>query len=849
MKKISLIVFNLLFLLSCDQKRIYTPKVFDFNLNKPDIIADPSARTKDIQKQFDGNLKNSDRISFHRDNQCSINTQIVSLSKANFEASGTMIGLPNEGINEVYMKVFFNNGQVYCYKEPIRVYDRDTTAPLINPNPGTPVQYSLLTDNVSKSLTSAIFLTGGEDINSVKYYEGADCNGSVIGSGSNLSNISLNFSLLNQVRDIRAILSDDLGNETGCLDTGLDFEHDSIAPSITLVSPSNGVESGFPLSFYLKGTLSDNSTLKPNNITLDIYKDSNDCSQNNISSQAQNDFTGALGVLTLASNLVNNKYFASVTDFAGNNACVLLYDYTHTLGPLSALHSSWVVEKTIVSPNVPENNTISFIAKDVNMNPLSGLNIEVTLKDLKNLNPASDLDLTLNPSPTIQGRYDGVTNLTYSYSVNIKNGVLPTLTNRFIDNVYATIYPLCYTGVLESATAYNAVGNGDSNSPYEICHAEQLKSIQDNCNSQQQDACNKNYILKNEIDLAEYYAKGSALSQEFILASDPLHPFSGVFDGNNLKINNFRYTLDNNNFKGMFGYLDSAIIKNLEYSYEIINSSITQVGGLALSLNGNNVELSNLDISGNMLVSDSAIIGGVVKDINVANGSILNNSINITVQGMTSGGLFSSTLNGLNINNKIEIKENKIEGSINNLVQTSITDIGGFVGEGSNLEFDNNIHAVDMNLRSDVGMSNVGGVAGTLTNSSIDHSYITGEIIDSDDGFNNLGGMVAFIDNTNIQNSFSLIDINIPDCRNKCGKMIGDTINTLGTFFSELYASSESTFNLGSGGSLNFSTQEVEINTAFQPNYFTDQLNPPLDNFDFVNIWQENLNVSLPTLR
>ena len=729
-------------LFSCKYEKRYTKRKIDFQINAPTLVADQSGRTNDTIKLFSGQLKNSNRISFHSQNSCSNSSLIVESSKANFETSGINVNLISEGINNIYIKVYFNNGDIYCYPNPQRIYERDTTP-----------------------------------------------------------------------------------------------------PTITLNSPSNDIESNYLLGISLQGSITDNITTN-NPLTLNIYRNSSNCSQNLLLSSVANNFQNS-GISLTALNLQNNKYYAEVSDSLGNTNCVLLYDYTHIVGPISETNSTWTVEKNIVSPTIPESNKISLVARDINNNLVASQNIEINLKDLKLVNSVNDVLLTLTEVST--GNYEGTAQLTYSYSVNINNGSITSFTNRFIQNVYATSNPYCFTSGRDSWTNYNQSGLGTSISPYEICQPEQLKSLANNCNTTTQDACDKNYILLRDIDLVQYYAKGTASNQEFILASDINNPYIGEFDGNNYKILNYKYSQDNNEFKGMFGYLNNSVIKNLEYSYDVNNALITNVGGLAKQMTGSSTELSKLKVSGNINVSNLATIGGVVNFIQVDAADIKNNTINISIDNLSKGGGFSSDLIGLNNIQKINFSENKIVTTINQQVSTNNTSIGGTTGTANNVEFDNNIHQVNISLNNNSGTANVGGIGAVVQNSSIDHSYITGIFIDVGVGVNNLGGMIAFVDNTTITNGFSLTSINVPDCTSKCGKILGNTVNTSGTFFLELYSSLQTSVNLGAGF-LNYAVQETDIDLSSQPNYFTDKLNPPLDSFDFTNIWQENLNIAYPSL-
>ena len=123
---------------------------------------------------------------------------------------------------------------------------------------------------------------------------------------------------------------------------------------------------------------------------------------------------------------------------------------------------------------------------------------------------------------------------------------------------------------------------GTVDNPILIYTAEDLKKYKTLINQANSKYNDRYYKLMNDIDLSSDpdwfpigYWDGNA---------DSNRPFSGVFDGNNKMIKNI--TITNINSKreystGLFGYIGDGTIKNLGVSYNSINCSTYDVGGIA----------------------------------------------------------------------------------------------------------------------------------------------------------------------------------------------------------------------------------------------------------------------------
>ena len=103
-------------------------------------------------------------------------------------------------------------------------------------------------------------------------------------------------------------------------------------------------------------------------------------------------------------------------------------------------------------------------------------------------------------------------------------------------------------------------GTGESSDPYLICTPEQMNAIGLN-----EDDWDKHFVLAADIDLSAY--TGTEFNIIGYWRDDPndRRPFTGVFDGHDHTISNFRYHCDRGDGVGLFGYVRDphAEIRNL----------------------------------------------------------------------------------------------------------------------------------------------------------------------------------------------------------------------------------------------------------------------------------------------
>lgn len=216
------------------------------------------------------------------------------------------------------------------------------------------------------------------------------------------------------------------------------------------------------------------------------------------------------------------------------------------------------------------------------------------------------------------------------------------------------------------------------------------------------------------IDSAEELAKigqtGYPLSGKYILTSnidlsknenwDPIgnndSRFTGSFDGNGYKIINLTIDKPSQNYVGLFGYTDRAIINNVALEDIKVTGTATYVGSLVGYAYASKIE--NSYVTG-LVTGSGSQVGGLV-----------------------GGAYYSST-----------IKNSYVTGTV-----TGGDYVGGLVG-----------NAGDSNIRNSyttgpvTGKSYVGGLVGRSYRSTIENSYATGSVTGSGQYVRELVGLVV----------------------------------------------------------------------------------------------------------
>lgn len=309
-------------------------------------------------------------------------------------------------------------------------------------------------------------------------------------------------------------------------------------------------------------------------------------------------------------------------------------------------------------------------------------------------------------------------------------------------------------------------GTGSAFNPYQIAIPAQLNCMRNYLNDN-----SASFILLNDIDLTASCAPGGEFynfGQGWIpVGSSSLNAFSGKFYGNGKKITGLQINRIANN-QGLFGYLQSAIIQDLELenvnitgtigcggitgiqaSGLIINCQVSgsisgtwRIGGIVGEQQSN---IKNCHSSGT--VSGSQYIGGISGDMSSNGASATNSSSGSIVTGFSgtyiggfagygNGSLTNCHASG-NVSGGSEvgglIGTTHVSATVNacyslGSVQANGDNAGGLIGKIKGKSYINNCYARGNVIRSNGNDTSFGAFCGQNENSIINHSYATGSV-------------------------------------------------------------------------------------------------------------------------
>lgn len=269
-------------------------------------------------------------------------------------------------------------------------------------------------------------------------------------------------------------------------------------------------------------------------------------------------------------------------------------------------------------------------------------------------------------------------------------------------------------------------GTGTPDDPYLIYTAEQLNEI-----CADSDNLNKHFKLMNDIDLGNY------MGVDFnIIGTSFGNRFSGVFDGNGMRIHNFTYTSGDRDYIGFFGSVggESALIKNLG----LIDTNIDAgkgdtIGSLVGQLNKGAAVRGCYARGGS--VSGNNDVGGLVG--HVSEGTITYCYSNVSVSGRSNvGGLV-----GWNWDFFMRfgvISTNKISNCCSIGDVSGRISVGGLVGDNQEGKIITCYSTGNVMSDGDSGWQH-GGLVGRNSEGIITNCYSTGNV----SGASDVGGLVG----------------------------------------------------------------------------------------------------------
>ncbi len=256
-------------------------------------------------------------------------------------------------------------------------------------------------------------------------------------------------------------------------------------------------------------------------------------------------------------------------------------------------------------------------------------------------------------------------------------------------------------------------GTGEPNDPYQIRTPEQMQAI--GATPEDWDKCFK---LMADIDLGEY------TGTQFNIIGNGTTAFTGVFDGSSHTISNFTYKATNEDYIGLFGYVDGA-------PAEIRNLGLIEPNVISKDVSGRNIgSLVGAGVQAGFITcyaqdckvsGQYALSGGLIGNLN--GGTITNSYSNGVVSSeRCAGGLIGSQVNST------------ISGCHSNGIVAGSDEVGGLVGS-SHGGVITGCYAV-----SEVsGDDYIGGLVGYEYEGAISESYSLGSV----SGDSAIGGLVG----------------------------------------------------------------------------------------------------------
>jgi len=267
-------------------------------------------------------------------------------------------------------------------------------------------------------------------------------------------------------------------------------------------------------------------------------------------------------------------------------------------------------------------------------------------------------------------------------------------------------------------------GLGTANDPWEITTITQLEHLAAYVNAGNgSQTAGKYYKLMNDIDynssiVGGWFPIGNNLIKDAI--------FQGNFDGNSKRVSNIWINQDSTSYIGLFGYVSSAHIRNLEIGVHPEIKGYQFVGGLIGRTDHSIIE--NCYATGNIV--GTCYVGGL---IGYSYSSMIRNSYAICEVSGSTINIDNCTIGGF-----VGLNEGTITTSYagGNVSVTGLNQVGGFAGTNIGT-------IIDCYATGDVSgiASIVGGFVGSNRESgSITYCYATGDVTTTEDV---IGGFIG----------------------------------------------------------------------------------------------------------
>lgn len=284
---------------------------------------------------------------------------------------------------------------------------------------------------------------------------------------------------------------------------------------------------------------------------------------------------------------------------------------------------------------------------------------------------------------------------------------------------------------------------------------------------------NGRYALAADLDLG-----GASIAA----LGDSDTPFTGTLAGLGNTLSNVSVdapALDN---QGLFGVLDSALIRNLQLS-DIAVTGQNQVGVLAGHAMNSQILSSRIWGGTGSAVTGENNVGGLIGQVDSSDlrgqgteWNLTSNDVTVTATGNNIGAMAgsasSSTFSSVTVSadaavaasaagsqnigglvglgDSLTVTSTFSTGSITTSADQS--NIGGLVGLMTGGTLGGNSHS-STTISSSAGLSNVGGLVGRGDESTISNAYRNGALDISGNNLTNFGGIVGFNDNGTVEDT------------------------------------------------------------------------------------------------
>ncbi|MDA3853329.1 MAG: InlB B-repeat-containing protein, partial [Bacteroidales bacterium] len=254
-------------------------------------------------------------------------------------------------------------------------------------------------------------------------------------------------------------------------------------------------------------------------------------------------------------------------------------------------------------------------------------------------------------------------------------------------------------------------GNGSALNPWQICNSEALILLSQSSEDWGDTIIQTDHILfSNDEASSDWDGDGIIGSFKdpagFSPIGNSVKAFSGHYDGQGFRIDSL-YTNNTNDFTGLFGITDSALIENVILNSAEING-FNYIGGL-IGRAQNDTRLRHLFFDGS--VSGRAFVGGIVGSLESSTLKASCSMGEVNAGGSMAGGLTGRISASTVLNS---YSSGYVIGELQN-----VGGIAGFVQ-------DNTVIKNTFSTAGVTGVKYVGSFVGILSGSTVTNCYATG---------------------------------------------------------------------------------------------------------------------------